>query len=51
MRKKKQACKQIGWKPKCAKTDITNNIIDKLAYDTSYHPAVKIIYKYNNNYA
>ncbi|XP_061931278.1 protein PFC0760c isoform X3 [Apis cerana] len=39
MRKKKQACKQIGWKPKCAKTDITNNIIDKLAYDTSYHPA------------
>ncbi|OAD54429.1 hypothetical protein WN48_07793 [Eufriesea mexicana] len=38
MRKKKQICKEIVWKPRFAKTEITNNIIDKLAYDTSYHP-------------
>ncbi|KOC66676.1 hypothetical protein WH47_00885 [Habropoda laboriosa] len=39
MNKRKQLCKQIDCKPRLMKTEITNNIIDKLAYDTLYHPA------------
>ncbi|XP_043507697.1 uncharacterized protein LOC122527510 [Frieseomelitta varia] len=39
MRRRKQTCKQIDWKPRYVKTEIKNNIIDRLAYDTSYYPA------------
>lgn len=46
MRKKKQVCKETDWKPRFGKTEITNNIIDKLAYDTSYHPVVNYSYYY-----
>lgn len=44
MRRRKQTCKQIDWKPRYVKAEIKNNIIDKLAYDTSYHPAVNCLY-------
>lgn len=44
MRRRKQTCKQIDWKPRYEKTEIKNNIIDRLAYDTSYHPAVNYLY-------
>ncbi|CAK9813206.1 hypothetical protein ANTQUA_LOCUS7536 [Anthophora quadrimaculata] len=37
--KRKQLYKQIDSKPQLTKTEITNNVIDKLAYDTLYHPA------------
>ncbi|KAK9304082.1 hypothetical protein QLX08_004454 [Tetragonisca angustula] len=39
MRRRKQTCKQIDWKPQYVKAEIKNNIIDRLAYDTLYHPA------------
>ena len=41
MRKRKQLCKDIDYKSECTKTDMTNDIIDKLAYDTLHHPAVE----------
>lgn len=46
IRKKRQMCKQTDWKPQFVKTEITNNVIDKLTYDVSYHPMVN--YSYNS---
>ncbi|XP_076392482.1 uncharacterized protein LOC100881033 isoform X2 [Megachile rotundata] len=37
--KRKQSCKSIDYKPGCARTKITNDVIDRLAYDTLHHPA------------
>ncbi|XP_076750866.1 uncharacterized protein LOC143423417 [Xylocopa sonorina] len=38
IRKKRQTNGQIDYKPRFVKTEITDNIIDSLAYDTLYHP-------------
>ncbi|XP_071869234.1 uncharacterized protein isoform X2 [Bombus fervidus] len=50
IRKKKQMCKQIDWKPQFVKTEITNNVIDKLTYDVSYHPMDFLRMNYGSKY-
>ncbi|XP_043581653.1 uncharacterized protein LOC122567338 isoform X2 [Bombus pyrosoma] len=49
IRKKKQMCKQIDWKPQFVKTEITN-VIDKLTYDVSYHPMDFLRTNYDSKY-
>ncbi|XP_050486843.1 uncharacterized protein LOC126871732 isoform X1 [Bombus huntii] len=50
IRKKKQMCKQTDWKPQFVKTEITNNVIDKLTYDVSYHPMDFLRMNYDSKY-
>lgn len=50
MRRRKHTCKQTDWKPRHVKAEIKNNIIDRLAYDTLYHPADFLRMNYDSKY-
>ncbi|CAL7951203.1 unnamed protein product [Xylocopa violacea] len=50
VRKKKQMNEQIDYKPRFVKTEITDNMIDRLAYDTLYHPVEFLRLNYDQKF-
>ncbi|XP_031846641.2 uncharacterized protein LOC116433077 isoform X2 [Nomia melanderi] len=48
--RKKQFCKQVECKPHFTKRRITNDLIDRLAYDSLHHPADILQIHYNSRY-
>ncbi|XP_076657149.1 uncharacterized protein LOC143361550 isoform X2 [Halictus rubicundus] len=49
--KRKQFCKQIEYKPHFMKRKITDDLIDRLAYDTLHHPADVVQMHYDSRYS